>query len=276
MKLFLIDCGDFKCDGGATFGVVPKILWQKKYPCDNDNLCSFTMRNLLIDTGERVILVDTGAGNKQSEKFFENNQVSGQERMIPSLKRAGYRAEEITDILFTHLHYDHCGGAVFFDADGMLQPTFPNATHWCTTSQWENFQNPNVREGSVYFAENMMPLIERNMVKFIDHEGDWLPGISLRIFNGHTRGLVLPLIDYQEEKWLYTGDFIPLAAQIPLAWVSAYDTSPVESMREKKQFLDEAISNGYRLIFQHDAYTLACSLKQTEKRIMMDQPLELS
>ena len=275
VKLSLIDCGVIKCDGGATFGVVPKVLWQKKYPCDEDNFCAFSMRSLVIDNGQQRILVDTGTGTKQSDKFFANNGVSNHHRMMPSLLEAGYQPKDITDVLLTHLHYDHCGGAVCYNDRGELVPAFPNATYWCSRTQWENYLQPNIREGSVYFPENMMPLQERGLLKLVDQEGDWYPGVSLRIFNGHTPGLLLPLIDYQQNKLFYVGDFIPLAANVPLAWVAAYDTSPLVSMEEKQLFLKEAHDQKYILVFQHDALNECCSLTATPKGIAVERCFSL-
>lgn len=270
LKISVIDCGSFKCDGGATFGVVPKVLWSKKYPCDDDNFCTFALRSIVIDTGSRKILVDTGTGTKQSDKFFTNNRVENNHLLKSSLRNCGYEPEDITDVLLTHLHYDHCGGAVDMASDGTLLPAFPNATYWCSKTQWDNYLSPNVREGSVYFPENMMPLWERGMVKFVD-EGVWLPGVELRVFNGHTAGLVLPLITYKNRKLLYAGDFIPNIANVPEAWVSAYDTMPLYSMGEKKQFLKEAVESGYILLFQHDAYNECCSLAVGRKGVEVDE-----
>jgi glyoxylase-like metal-dependent hydrolase (beta-lactamase superfamily II) len=269
-KISLVDCGGFMCDGGATFGVVPKVLWNKKYPCDDENFCSFSLRSIVIDCGSRRILVDTGTGTKQSDKFFSNNRVVNNHIMFSSLASCGYSPDDITDVLLTHLHYDHCGGAVVRDGDGTLKPSFPNAVYWCSQSQWDNYLSPNVREGSVYFPENMMPLWERGLVRFVG-EGNWIPGIELRMFNGHTNGLLLPLIDYRGRKVFYTGDFVPLAASMPEAWVSAYDTFPVTSMGEKKSFLKEALDGDYVFLFQHDAYNECCSLKPGTKGVEVDR-----
>lgn len=273
MKITPVYFGSIHCDGGATFGVVPKVAWNKHYPCDDDNFCALTLRSLIIDNGSRRILVDTGAGEKQSAHFRTLNRVVSNGSAAEQVRLAGYDPDSITDVLFTHLHFDHCGGAIEPGSDAL--PAFRNATHWCAAAQWENFLKPNIREGSVYFAENLLPLQQRGILKLIDREGPWADGVELRAFHGHTAGLLLPLIATSTGKIWYTGDCIPLAAHIPIAWVSAYDTLPAQSMAEKAQMLDEACENGYRLLFQHDVYTEACSLVRTAKGIVMNEKLKV-
>ncbi len=276
MKLHKIETGNFMTDGGATFGVVPKVMWEKQYPCDEENYCNLSMRSLLVHTGDRRVLIDTGMGNKQGKKFYSYYKLNGEETLTGSLKKAGYLPEEITDVILTHLHFDHCGGHVEKDDDGNLSLLFPNAIHWVAKAQWENYLNPNIREGSVYFPENMLPVEKAGKLKIIDNDGEYIPGIEFRIFNGHTPGMIVPVIYYNNIKIVYVADLIPVAANIPLAWVSAYDMLPLASMNEKEQFLNEAVENEYILFFEHDILNECCSLKKTEKGVLVDKTFALS
>jgi len=276
MKLYKIETGNLMMDGGATFGVIPKVMWQKQYPADEDNYCNVTMRSLLVDTGDRVVLIDTGIGNKQSEKFYSYYHLNGDATLLGSLKETGYSPEEITDVILTHLHFDHDGGHVIKDNDGTLKLLFPNAIHWTTESQWQNYLDPNIREGAIYFPENMMPVKEAGKLNIIEEEDEYIPGIEFRIFNGHTPGMIVPVIKYKNSKVIYSADLIPLAANVPLPWVSAYDLHPLTSIEEKEKLLTEAYENGYILFFEHDLYTECCSLKMTDKGIRPDKMFNLS
>jgi len=263
-------------DGGATFGVIPKVLWEKQYPCDEENYCNLCMRSLLIDTGDRKVLIDSGMGNKQDEKFYSYYKLNGNDTLTGSLNKAGYAPGEITDVILTHLHFDHNGGHVVRDEAGNLSLLFPNATHWVSKTQWENYLDPNIRERAVYFPEDMMPVKEAGKLKIIEDGGEHIPGIDLRIFNGHTPGMIVPVIDYENRKIVFAADLIPLAANVPLAWVSAYDLYPLTSIKEKDKLLKEALENNYVLFFEHDLYTECCTLKITEKGIRMDKTFDLS
>lgn len=260
MKLYKIEAGTFHVDGGAAFGVVPKKVWQKRYPCDKDNYCTITMRLLLIDTGKKLILIDTGTGDKQLDylKYYGFKNVIN---FDTELNKLGYRCEDITDVIFTHLHFDHCGGTTKFNADkSKVELVFPNATHWVGKTQWENFLNPNVREGDSYFKENVVPVHEAGKLNFVSGSQFICPEVEVRVFNGHTVGQLVSYIKYDSKTIVYVGDVIPLAANVPLAWISSYDINPISAMAEKKILLDEAAVENQILYFEHDAYTECCTV----------------
>lgn len=267
MELIKIETGNLMADGGAIFGVVPKVMWQKQYSCNEDNYCNFSMRCLLIKTQGKLILIDTGIGNKQSEKFFSFHHLNGDDSLKGSFKKAGISLSEVTDVILTHLHFDHCGGAVSKDNKGVFEPTFPNANYWTTKGQWDNFNNPNVREGSVYFKENIYPILDRGKLNFIEENTFLTPDIEMRIFNGHTKGQIIPVINYNNKTLIYTADLIPVMASIPEAWVAAYDADPVTSMLEKRALMKEACENNYYLFFEHDLYNECCDLELTDKGV---------
>ncbi len=207
-KLYKIETGNFMSDGGAIFGIIPKIMWEKQYPADEDNNCNLSMRSLLVETDERVVLIDTGVGNKQSEKFYSYCKLNGDATLLGSLKDAGFMPEDVTDVILTHLHFDHDGGHVVRDDKGRLSLLFPNATHWVAKAQWENYLDSNIREGAVYFPEDMMPVKEAGKLKIIENEGEHIPGIEFRIFNGHTPGMIVPVIDYNKRKVVFMADLM--------------------------------------------------------------------
>lgn len=259
MKIFTIEAGHFNADGGACFGVVPKRVWKKRYPCDDDNFCRLNMRSLLIDTGNRLMLIDTGTGNKQADYL----KLYGMQEIIDfetELGKIGYSCDDVTDVILTHLHFDHCGGCTYYDADKRAQLTFKNAWYWVAESQWKNFIQPNVREGDSYFPENMLPVKEAGRLKLVTENMQLTPQVWLKIFDGHTPGQLVTYMNTGSRTFVYVGDVIPLAANVPLAWVSSYDTYPVTSMTEKQRLMDEAIAEGQVLIFEHDAYTECCTV----------------
>jgi glyoxylase-like metal-dependent hydrolase (beta-lactamase superfamily II) len=266
MKLYPVDAGFLKCDGGALFGVVPKVMWSKKYPVDEHNLCTATMRCLLIDIDSHRILIDAGAGDKYDEKYIKNNGLHGDATLLGSLKELGYKADDITDVIFSHMHWDHCGGSVATGEDGKTpELVFKNATHWVTTQQWEQAWNPNMRDGSAYFEVDRATLRDSGKVGFIEREGELFPGVEVRIFNGHTPGQIIPIIHYSGRKVVFTADLITVAASIPIPWVAAYDLDPVIAMEEKQQFLDEVVSENMVLFFEHDKYTECVELEADVK-----------
>ncbi|MFB6340335.1 MBL fold metallo-hydrolase [Saccharicrinis sp. FJH62] len=265
MEFHVIDTGNFMVDGGTMFGTVPKVQWSSLYPCNKDNYCNLSMRSLLVDTGNRVFLVDNGMGNKQSESFYADYHLNGSGELIRSLNSAGYKPEDITDMVLTHLHFDHCGGSVFYNADRTKpELTFPNAVHWVGKAQWDNFLNPNRLEQDAFFKEDMMPVFEADKLKFIDENKEFAPGFFVRIFNGHTPGQILPFITFKGKTLVYTADLIPMAASVQPDWISAYDTFPLISIHEKETFLKEAAENGYILFLEHDLYNECCLVEQTE------------
>lgn len=267
MEIFSIDAGEYKLDGGAIFGVVPKSLWSKVYPADENNLCDLSLRCLLLEEGDRRILVDTGIGSKQDEKFNTIHHHRGMHQLLLSLAQAGFRPEDITDVLFTHLHFDHCGGAVIKDAIGRSFHVFPQAQYWVSEAQWNLAMNPNPREKASFLKENILPLQDFGRLNLVKEEGSLFPGVDIRFFYGHTSGLMVPFIRKNNNTLVYVADLLPFAVHMPLAWVCGYDTQPLVSMQEKDLFLKEALEKDYLLYFEHDHYTECCNLQMTEKGI---------
>ena len=275
MKLIKIEAGTFHVDGGAAFGVVPKKVWQKRYPCDKDNYCTLHMRCLLVDTGERRILIDAGTGDKQL-KYLAYYGFKGVIDFESELGNSGYQCSDITDVIFTHLHFDHCGGATRFGADGeSVELVFPNATHWVSQTQWDNFMQPNVRESDSYFAENMMPISTAGKLKLVTENQLVCPELEIRIFNGHTVGQLVSYINLGTKTLVYVGDVIPLAANVPLSWISSYDVFPLTAMEEKKVLLDEAADKEQILFFEHDAYTECCTVVANYKKHKIEKTFNL-
>ncbi len=275
MKLIKIEAGTFHVDGGAAFGVVPKKVWQKRYPCDKDNFCTLHMRCLLVDTGERRILIDAGTGDKQL-KYLAYYGFKGVIDFETELGNSGYQCSDITDVIFTHLHFDHCGGATRFGADGeSVELVFPNATHWVSQTQWDNFMHPNVRESDSYFAENMIPISTAGKLKLVTENQLVCPELEIRIFNGHTVGQLVSYIHLGSKTLVYVGDVIPLAANVPLSWISSYDVFPLTAMEEKKVLLDEAADKEQILFFEHDAYTECCTVTANYKKHKIEKTFGL-
>lgn len=276
MNLYAVNAENWKMDGGAVFGVVPKAIWQKQYPADENNLLPMKSRCLLIEQGKRKILIDTGMGRKQSEKYYSYKYLSGTEELVLNITKLGIMPEEITDVIFTHLHDDHVGGALAYDEDNSLNLTFPNAGHYVSREQYEWAMNPNPREGGSYFKQNFEPLKKAGKLTLLErNQNDVLPGIELRFFDGHTRGQIIPIISTPSGKLVFMADFIPSVAHIPLAYVASVDVEPLKALKEKEQFLNEAIRNNYTLFFQHDYYHECCTLKETPKGIRADKTFTL-
>ncbi len=268
MKLQLFNIANFKVDGGAMFGVVPKVLWSRVYSADKDNLINLTLRSLVIETSGHVILVDTGWGDKQDEKFFRHVGLHGGEGLIEGLNRRGYSPESVTDVFLTHLHADHCGGGVKrVTGENRFELTFPKATYHVSRTQWEWAVKNNLREADSFLEENILPIGQSGHLNLLDEEGEFFPGVSLRICHGHTPGLTIPLIKYKDKTLVYTGDLIPTIAHIPLIWNMSYDIESLKSIEEKRRLLDEALTRGYILVFQHDENVECCNLEMTPKGI---------
>jgi len=275
MKLHKIEAGIFHVDGGAIFGVVPKRVWQKRYACDDENFCQMAMRCLLIDTGKKLILIDSGAGDKQLEylKYYDFKEVIN---FDTELKKLGYKPKDITDVVLTHLHFDHCGGCTKFNSDrSKVELTFSNATHWVGETQWKNFLQPNVREGDSYFPENMLPIQEAGKLKLVSENFELCPGIEIRLYNGHTVGQLVTYINTGIKTYVYVGDVIPIAPTVPVSWISAYDTYPIAAMDEKKILLDEAVEKRQILFFEHDAYTECCTVKEMYGKYRVEETFNL-
>jgi glyoxylase-like metal-dependent hydrolase (beta-lactamase superfamily II) len=268
MKLYAVNTGYFKLDGGAMFGVVPKSIWNKLNPADENNLCNWAMRCLLIEDGDRLILVDNGIGNKQDPKFFSHYYLHGDDTLDTSLTRHGFSKNDITDVILTHLHFDHCGGSIVREGDKLL-PNFKNATYWSNERHWKWATNPNDREKASFLKENILPIQESGQLKFVPVEegAEMLPNIKLRFVNGHTDAMMLPQINYNGKTVVFMADLLPAAAHIPIPYVMAYDMFPLTTLNEKKSFLSEALEKDYILFFEHDPNIECCNLQMTEKRI---------
>jgi glyoxylase-like metal-dependent hydrolase (beta-lactamase superfamily II) len=277
MKLHTIDTGFFKLDGGAMFGVVPKTIWNKTNPADENNLCTWAMRCLLVEDGKRLILIDTGIGNKQDARFFSHYYLHGDASLDSSLAKLGFSAGDITDVLLTHLHFDHVGGAVRRAGEKLL-PAFENATYWSNKQHWDWAVFPNEREKASFLKENILPIQESGQLKFIDAEDGvkFTDDFHIRLVNGHTDAMMLPLISYKGKKILYMADLLPSVGHLPIPYVMAYDMFPLTTLNEKKLFLNEALQNEYILYFEHDPVNECCNLQQTEKGIRFRDTFKLS
>lgn len=274
MILHLFNISNFKVDGGAMFGVIPKALWSRVYPADARNLIVLTLRSLIVETGGHLILVDTGWGDKQDEKFFRHVNLHGGEGLIEGLERRGYRPGDITDVFLTHLHADHCGGGIRKSSDGNgYEPAFPGAAYHVSRAQWEWAVKNNLREEDSYPIENILPIKDSGKLNLIENEGELFQGFSVRICNGHTPGLMIPVIRYNEKTLVYTSDLIPTTAHIPLIWNMSYDIETLRTIEEKERILKEALENNYILVFQHDEHIECCTLQMTPKGIRLKDRL---
>ncbi|MGY4384076.1 glyoxylase-like metal-dependent hydrolase (beta-lactamase superfamily II) [Pedobacter sp. UYP24] len=276
MNLHTINTGMFKLDGGAMFGVVPKSIWQRTNPADANNLCSWAMRCLLIEDGDRLILIDNGLGNKQDEKFFGHYHLHGDDTLDKSLAAKGFSKDDITDVFLTHLHFDHCGGSIVREGD-KLRPAFKNAFYWSNSKHWDWAVNPNERERASFLKDNILPIQESGQLRFIE-EADGVilhNDISVRFAYGHTDAMMLPQIKYKDTTIVYMADLLPSVGHIPLPYVMAYDMFPLKTLTEKKTFFEEAIENNYILYLEHDPENECCTLKQTEKGPRVDRVFSL-
>ncbi len=277
MKLSLFNITNFKVDGGAMFGVIPKALWSRAYQPDENNLINLSLRSLIVETDDRVILIDTGWGDKQDEKFFRHVSLNGGEGLIEGLKRRGYNPEDITDVFFTHLHADHCGGAVKRVSEGdKFELTFPKATSYISESQWRWAVKNNLREADSFLKENILPLGETGNLKLVKDEKELFPGFRVMICNGHTPGLMIPIINYKGKTLVYTGDLMPTVAHIPLLWNMSYDIESLKTIEEKQRILNEAVNKGYIFVFQHDEHIECCNLEMTVKGIRAKDKFDFS
>lgn len=268
MQLFPIETGNLKLDGGAMFGVVPKVLWNKVYPADENNLCNWAMRCLLIVDGDRKILIDNGIGEKQEENWLKHYYLNGDESLESSLENTGVSFDEITDVILTHMHFDHCGGSVKWNDDKTdFELTFPHATYWTSKQQYDWATNPNRREKASFLRENISPIEESGRLNLIEKEGEYIPNIEFKLYNGHTEGQLIPHINVNGKTVVFMADLMPSSAHIPMPWIMAYDTRPLITLQDKERFYSEAIQNDYILFFQHDIYNEACILHKTEKGV---------
>lgn len=285
MHLYSINTGYFKLDGGAMFGVVPKSIWNKVNPADENNLCTWALRCLLIEDGDRLILIDNGNGDKQDAKFFSHYHLHGDDTLDKSLANYGFHRDDITDVILTHLHFDHCGGTIRRDGDRLV-PNFKNAKVWCNQEHWDWAVHPNDREKASFLKENIMPIQENGQLELIQLPTRKQPleklanvpftdHITLRIADGHTRGMMLPQIQYKDKTIVFMADLLPSQGHIPLPYVMGYDMFPLTTLQEKKVFLEEAFNNNYILFFEHDPLIECCTLQRTEKGIRTDRTFKL-
>ena len=275
MKIYPIEAGNFKLDGGAMFGVVPKVLWEQTNPADKNNKIEMASRCLLIEEGDRLILIDTGMGNKQSNKFFSHYDLWGNYSLEYSLLANGFHKNDITDVFLTHLHFDHCGGAIYKDSKQRLKPSFKNAIFWVHKKHWEWAKNSNIRERASFLKENIFPIEQSGQLKFIDDEGPLILNssfpFSILLVNGHTEKQMIPLIEYQGKRIAYVADLIPTVGHLPIPYIMGYDTRPLITLDEKKSFLEDAFKKETLLFFEHDPRHELISIKQTEKGIRMKE-----
>lgn len=276
MKLSVLNTGFFKLDGGAMFGVVPKSIWNKLNPSDENNLCTWALRCLLIEDDNRLILVDTGNGDKQDEKFFRHYYLSETRTLSNLLSEKGYSTEDITDVFLTHLHFDHCGGAIERRGN-QLVPAFPNATYWSNEKHWKWATQPNEREKASFLKENILPIQESGKLKFIEEKQGvrFSSNITVRFAYGHTDAMMLPQINYNGRTVVYMADLLPSTGHIPIPYVMSYDMFPLTTINEKRSFLEEAVSNNYVLLFEHDPVNECCELQRTEKGIRSGRTFRL-
>jgi glyoxylase-like metal-dependent hydrolase (beta-lactamase superfamily II) len=276
MQLYTINTGFFKLDGGAMFGVVPKTMWNKLNPVDENNMCNWAMRCLLIQHDSKLILVDNGIGDKQDAKFFSHYYLNGNDTLEKSLAKHGFHSSDITDVLLTHLHFDHCGGSIKKEGDKLVT-AFPNATYWSDSRHWEWATNPNDREKASFLKENILPIAESGQLKFTDlHTTDFPADINLRYAFGHTEAMILPEVEYKGKKLVFMADLLPAAAHIPVPYIMAYDMFPMKTLVEKKAFLEEACDKEMILFFEHDPVNECCTLQRTEKGIRVKETFKLS
>ncbi len=275
MQVLSIHTGLFKLDGGAMFGVVPKKIWSKLVPADENNMCTWAMRCMVVIGHGKVVLIDCGMGNKQDEKFFSHYEPHGLYSLEGSLRQKGILPEDITDVFLTHLHFDHCGGAVTRNEKGKLVPAFPNARYWSNERHWNWANNPNAREKASFLKENFVPLLQHGVLHFMEENDELFPGFSTIWTYGHTEAMMLPVIKFKDKTIVYCADLLPAYAHIPLPYVMGYDVRPLVTIKEKEAFLAEALKKNWYLFFEHDAEHECCTLQQTEKGIRWDTFCEL-
>ena len=280
MNLYPINAGNFKLDGGAMFGVVPKSLWQKTNPSDSDNLIDLTARCMLIESGSRLILVDAGMGDKQSEKFFSYYKPWGDDSLVKSINNAGFSIDEITDVFLTHLHFDHCGGSTVLNSNNVSVPLFKNAKYWSNKNHWDWATNPNSREKASFLKENLIPIEESGQLCFLDVKSPGFNhydelGFDVLFVDGHTEKQMIPKVSYNGKEVVFMADLLPTAGHIPLPYIMGYDVRPLTTLEEKRSFLNLAVQEEYCLFMEHDANNEIITLKSTEKGVRFGGSLSL-
>lgn len=276
MNLHIIDCGNMMVDGGALFGVIPKTMWSKRYPSDENNLCNIKMRSLLVETDDRKILIDTGIGTKQDPKTMKYHYLNGDGELMKSLNEKGFKPEDITDVVHTHLHFDHCGGTLKHNDKGEVVSAFPNADLWVSKVQWDWAMNPNKREAPAFPSENILPLVDTKRLRVIEEEAELFPDFFVLLAHGHTRGQIIPVISYKEKSIIFCADLIPTMANVPLSFISAYDLFQLDVLNEKEELLNSAAEHDMILFFEHDIDVECCSVEKTDKGVVVKEHFPLS
>jgi len=276
MKLYTIDTGYFKLDGGAMFGVVPKSIWNKLNPADENNMCNWAMRCMLVEDGDRLVLIDNGIGDKQDAKFFSYYYLNGDQTLDKSLQKHGFNRNDITDVFLTHLHFDHCGGSVQWNSkkDG-FELCFPKANYWSNENHWQWATRPNAREKASFLKDNMLPIQESGHLHFLKPGENLFEGFEVLLVNGHTESMMLPVLKYKNKKVVFCADLIPSAGHVPLPYVMAYDTRPLITLEEKAAFLTKAVKENLTLFFEHDPVNECGVLESTERGIKLKGTLRL-
>ena len=281
MEIYVLNTGFFKLDGGAMFGVVPKSIWSRTNPSDSNNMCDWAMRSLLIKENNKLILIDTGIGNKQDDRFFSHFSLTQTDQLDINLNKLGFSRDDITDVFLTHLHFDHCGGAIKWNKEKkILEPAFKNAIFWSTKQHWELAINPNQREKASFLKENILPIQESGQLKFIERSlhsiSKWIPGIDVLFVDGHTDSMMLPIISYKDRKIVFMADLLPSIGHIPLPYIMGYDTRPLITLKEKEIFLNNAVEEDLVLFFEHDPINECCTLYETEKGPRLKKAFQFS
>jgi glyoxylase-like metal-dependent hydrolase (beta-lactamase superfamily II) len=276
MRLYTINTGYFKLDGGAMFGVVPKSIWQKLNPPDDNNMCTWALRCLLVEDGNRLILIDNGIGNKQDAKFFSYYCLHGEDTLEKSLKRHGFSPADITDVFLSHLHFDHCGGSIIRNTNGTgFETAFPNATYWSNPEHWKWATEPNAREKASFLKENILPIQESGQLKMISEGSEIISGFKILYARGHTDAMMIPHIHYKEKTVVFMADLLPSTGHIPIPYVMGYDTRPLITLEEKARFLNTAADNNYILFFEHDPKNECCTVAKSEGKVKLKETFRL-
>ena len=277
MNLYPVSAGNFKLDGGAMFGVVPKSLWQKTNPADNNNMVKIAARCLLIEDGDRLTLIDAGMGNKQSEKFFSYYHRWGEETLESSIRKCGFSTDDVTDVFLTHLHFDHCGGSVKWNKDKTgFEMTFKNAKYWSNQQHWQHALDSNYREKASFLKDNILPIQESGHLNFINRGEKFQNFFDVLFVDGHTEAQMIPHIKYKDKTIIFAADLLPSTGHIPLAYVMGYDVQPLKTLDEKSKFLLDAANNNHIIFLQHDNYNECCTVKLGDKGVILDQTFKLS
>jgi glyoxylase-like metal-dependent hydrolase (beta-lactamase superfamily II) len=281
MQIHVLNTGFFKLDGGAMFGVVPKTIWQKTNPSDEFNMCTWAMRSLLIEDGNKLILVDTGIGNKQSDKFFSHYFLHGDDSLDGNLQKLGFSKDDISDVFLTHLHFDHCGGSIEWnESKSGYRPAFKNATFWSTENHWEWATKPNPREKASFLSENILPIQESGQLQFLERTENFtlnsLPNMDVLFVDGHTENMMIPHIKYKGKTIVFMADLLPSVGHIPLPYVMGYDTRPLITISEKEAFLNRAANEEFILFFEHDSVNECCTVQHTEKGVRLKETFDFS